>query len=119
MANKEITLPSGATVIIRDPLSIKQKDRARIYASVPTEGTPSLAQANTINENVMAIIIDSWSLDLIPPSVKIDSLGELSLADYDALQEEVENIMPALFPRIGKTVENEANPKANTDSSSD
>ena len=114
--SKTILLPSGATVDIRDAASIKQGDRRKVYAVI----NPDLADSNLktgmqVIDSVMALMIESWSLDLIPPSVKIESLDELSLADYDRLQEEATTYMSHLFPALDKTVEAEADPKAPTE----
>ena len=107
-----INLPSGATATIKDPRTLKQKDRKRTY--VETNGSPSLASGMAMMDNLIAVLIEEWSFDLIIPSIKLESLDELETGDYDALQDEAEKALPLLFPRLGKTVENEADPKAIT-----
>jgi len=111
--SKKITLPSGATVTLRDASTFKQKDRAKLYGVSTGDG--SISDGMSMMSNLIAILIEDWSLDLIIPSVKIDSLGELTIADYDALIEEAEEVMPALFPKLNKSVEAEADPKALTE----
>jgi hypothetical protein len=54
---------------------------------------------------------------LIPPSVKPESIGELSIEDYDALQEECQKFMALLFPQLAATVEGEADPKVTSGNS--
>jgi hypothetical protein len=105
--SKIVNLPSGATVTLRDPRELKQKDRAKLYIK---SGEDAIAGGLAVVNNLMAILIEEWSFDLIPPSVKIESLGELSIADYDALQEEAEKAMPVLFPNLAKS--DDADPKA-------
>lgn len=113
MANKTISLPSGATVEIRDPLTIKQGDRRKVYSVINGEtGITDFKSGMQVVDAVIGVMVLSWSLDLIPPSVKLDSLDELSIPDYDALQEEATQYMKNLFPALGKTVETEADPKA-------
>jgi hypothetical protein len=113
--SKIINLPSGATATIKDPRSLKQKDRKRTY--VDTKGEPTMASGIAMMDNLIAVLIEEWSFDLIIPSVRLESLDELDIADYDMLQEEAEAALPLLFPRINKSVENEADPKASTDNS--
>lgn len=107
--SKIVNLPSGATVTLRDPRELKQKDRAKLYVKSDED---SVAGGLAVINNLMAILIEEWSFDLIPPSVKIDSLGELSIADFDALQAEAEKAMPVLFPNLADKAD--ADPKAPT-----
>ena len=53
--------------------------------------------------------------DLIIPSVKLDTLGELTMEDYDFLVEETKDAQKSLFPKLAKTEETEKDPKAPTD----
>ena len=115
--SKTLTLPSGATVKLRDPKSLKHKDRKRIY-NIDAESGSYLAGIELL-ENIIAILVEEWSFDLVPPSVKIESLGELDLADYDALQAECETALGTLFPQLAKTIESEQDPKVITENSAD
>lgn len=113
--SKQVKLPSsGATVTLRDPKTLKQKDRKKVYV----DGDVTISTGLQMIENILAVLIESWSLDLLLPSVDINSLGELELEDYDVLEQEAKDAMPALFPRLNKSPENEADPKATTDNSS-
>jgi hypothetical protein len=49
--------------------------------------------------------------------VRPESLDELDIPDYDALQNEGEKILPMLFPKLGKTIDGELDPKVTTDDS--
>jgi len=109
----KVTLPSGAEVTLRDSSTFKQKDRAKLYAV--TSGESAISDGMSMMDNLLAVMIEDWSLDLIIPSVKIENLGELTIPDYDALIEEAEKAMPALFPKFGKTEETESDPKAPTE----
>lgn len=106
-----INLPSGETATLRDPKTLKQKDRAKLY-SVEADG--SVAAGMAMMSNLIAILVEEWSFDLIPPSVKVDSLGELSIADYDTLMDAANEAMPVLFPQLSQTEVSEADPKAPT-----
>ena len=119
MSVKTIALPSGATVDIKDPLTIKQGDRRKVYAVINVDSASDFKAGMQVVDAVMAVMIEGWSFDLLPPSVQIESLDELSIPDYDALQDEATRFMENLFPALGKTVETEADPKVLTVSSSD
>lgn len=106
--NKTITLPSGATVELRDPETLLKKDRDKVLASAnEAEG---VLRAVAIQDGIIAVSVASWSFDLIPPSVKITSLGELTPKDYTALVEATQETMNTLFPDFGVSED----PKATT-----
>lgn len=117
MSNK-ITLPSGATVTLKDAATLKQRDRAKIYPLLSGEQV-SIAATAVLTDTLLALIITDWSLDLLIPDVQIESLGELDIADYDALAAHAEPALIALFPSLAKTIQNEQDPKVTTASSSD
>lgn len=97
--NKTITLPSGATVELRDPEELLKKDRDKILAwANEHEG---VMRAVAIQDGVIAASIVSWSFDLIPPSVKMTSLGELKPKDYTALIQATEDTLDYLFADFG------------------
>jgi hypothetical protein len=116
--SKTIALPSGATVTLKDAATLKQKDRAKVYPLMTTENV-SIAATAELTDTLLALIVVDWSLDLLIPSVKLESLGELDIADYDALAEHAEPALIALFPSLAKTVQNEQDPKVTTASSND
>ena len=117
MANKTITLPSGATVVVRDPLTVKQGDRRKVFSKVKQDDV-SFDTTMEVSYAVIGIMVESWTLDLLPPSVKPEILDELSLPDFDVLQEEATEFMKALFPNLAKTEESDSDPKATTGESS-
>ncbi len=100
MANKTIKLPSGAEVVWRDIAELKQKDRSRIIRSAA--GDDDVSRGMSIIEQVIAVMIESWTIELLPPSVKVDSLGELSLDDYDKLSDEAQVVLTRLFSTFDK-----------------
>lgn len=111
--SKEIKLPSGATVILKDPSLLRVKDRKNVIkASDSTEG--EFSKALVLGDALVGMLVESWSFDLLPPSVKLESLDELEIPDYDALVEATKDAQAILFPSLGKTIESETNPKADT-----
>ncbi|NBU93479.1 MAG: hypothetical protein EBS18_02810 [Actinobacteria bacterium] len=116
MAEK-VTLPSGATATLRDPQELRVKDRTKIYANA--NNTEGIMQAISLTDGLIAALVVEWSYDLIPPSIKIDSLGELTMADYDTLALHASKAQDVIFPNLNKTPETEADPKADTANSND
>lgn len=115
--SKVIKLPSGATATIRDLNTLKQKDRMRLFPENQSmEGNPAY-RGYKMFDNTIAMIVEDWSFDLVIPSVKSEMLGELDVADYDALTEEAKIALEVLFPKTNKTIEAENDPKAPTDNS--
>jgi hypothetical protein len=111
--SKKITLPSGATVTLKDPSLLRVKDRKRILKTADVEGG-DLSKALALGDALLAMLITDWSFDLLIPSVKLDSIDELEMADYDFLIEETRYAQKSLFPSLADTVENEKDPKADT-----
>jgi len=117
MSSKKISLPSGATVTIKDPATLRVKDRNRVIKA--GDGlTGDIAKGLAFSEALISTIVEEWSFDLIIPSVKPDSLEELEIADYDALVKASDEISSVLFPTLAKTDENDKDPKVLTESSS-
>jgi len=114
--SKKITLPSGATVTLKDPKMLRVKDRKAVLKSSEVEGG-DLTRAMALGDALIAMMIEDWSIDLPIPSIKIESLGELEMRDYDALVDETKEAQKYLFPSLSDSVENENDPKAITENS--
>jgi hypothetical protein len=110
-----IKLPSGNTVTLRDPKSLKHKDRKTIYV----DGELNTRNSIEMMERIIAIMVQDWSYDLLIPSAKLDSLGELSIPDYDELQDRIQQLLPSIFPQLAQSDAGEANPKATGENFSD
>ena len=108
--SKEITLPSGNTVKLRDPETLLKKDRDKVIA-IANEQEGAM-QAIALQDGLIAISVIEWSFDLIPPSIKITSLGELTPRDYQTLANEASKAQEYLFPNLDEG--NADNPKADT-----
>jgi len=95
--SKEISLPSGATAKLKEAGDLRQKDRDKLY---PILNEATAESASNLAKVLISILVEEWSFELLPPSVKLESLGELTLGDYDALEKEATAIMPELFPAL-------------------
>ena len=71
--SKKVTLPSGATVTIKDPQNLRVKDRKRVLKSAEIEGG-DLSRALALGDALIAMLVEDWSFDLIIPSIKIDKI---------------------------------------------
>jgi len=108
-----IKLPSGNTVVLKDLSTLKVGDRKRVIkATDKQEG--DLSKAMALGDALIAMMIEKWSFDLILPSVRLETLDELSMADYDALTEATKDVQNSLFPSLTDSPANEADPKAPT-----
>ena len=110
--SKEVKLPSGATVTLKDPATLRVKDRKNVMRSADNAEGGDLTKALALGDALIAMLVESWSFDLIPPSIKLESLDELTMTDYDALVEYTKDAQSYLFPNLAKTPEAEADPKA-------
>ena len=111
--SEKIELPSGGWVQLRDPKSLKHGDRAKLYKGVDS----SMSEAERgilMSDRIIAVLIEDWSFDLLIPSVRFESIGEMDIPDYDLVAEHAQEATLVLFPQLRKTVENEADPKVPT-----
>jgi hypothetical protein len=96
--SKIITLPSGATVTMKDPKTLLMKDRNKVLAAAGNQ--EGVMQAVALQNGLIAVMVESWSLDFIPPSVNITSLDNLTITDYEALSAEALEAQNYLFPNL-------------------
>ena len=116
--SKQIALPSGNTVTLRDPKDFRQKDRVKIYEGANTNISESLSAGMAMVDRILSVLIEEWSFDLLPPAIKIESLGELSIPDYDRLTDEATAAITVLFPQLNENLdEADIDPKAITPNS--
>lgn len=108
----EITLPSGATAVIKDPRTLLVRDRNKVLEYADNDSKVMMAIG--MQNGLVAVMVDSWSFDLIPPSVRIESLEELTPADYEALIEASLPAQTALFPSLVADESNTNDPKVIT-----
>ena len=113
--SKSITLPSGNTVVLRDPSTLRVKDRKKVFQAA--SGQEGILQAMSMVDGLIAVLVESWSFDLMIPSVHLASIDELTMADYDALAAHIAEAQDALFPALTQTPITEANPDSPFDNS--
>jgi hypothetical protein len=109
--SNEITLPSGNTVKLRDPSTLKVGDRKKVIKATDKQDG-DLSKAMALGDALIAMLIEDWSFKMIIPSIKMDNLDELSMSDYDALTEATKEAQGYLFPSLADTDENAKDPKA-------
>lgn len=114
---KTIKLPSGAQVVLKDPKSLRVKDRRKVFNNAA--GQEGLMMAMSLTDGLISVLVESWSLDLIIPSVRIESIDEMEMADYDTLAEEIKDAEKILFPNLSKSDETEADPESPIEASND
>ena len=118
MTERVVTLPkSGGSVTLKDPASLRVKDRRRVIAAANNE--ERLLQAMSLTDGLIAALVVEWSLDLVIPSIKLSTLDELELADYDFLTEIAQEAAKTIFPKTAKTPEAEADAESPTENSND
>ena len=116
--SKEITLPSGHTVKLRDFSALLKKDRDKV-AEIASHAETELMQQLALQDGLIAVCVLEWSYDLIPPSIRLASLGDLTPADADALALACAPAAEYLFPNLFPTEESKQDPKADTANSND
>jgi hypothetical protein len=104
--SRKIDLPSGGWATFKDPSGLKVKDRNKVLKAANKE--EGLMQAISIIDGLIAMLVTDWSFADPIPSIKITSLQELSIPDYDAMAEVAGEAQKSLFPKLAKTDETEA-----------
>ena len=114
--SKKITLPSGATVTLKDATLLRVKDRKRVLKSADAEGG-DLSKALALGDALIAMLVEEWSFEMLIPALKMENIDELEMKDYDFLVEQTKDAQKYLFPALSETEQNEADPKALTENS--
>lgn len=114
---KKIELPSGGWATFKDPSTLRVKDRKKVLKNA--NGQEGLLQALSIVDGLIAILVEEWSFEFPIPSIKINTLDELTMADYDVMAEEAGKAQKMLFPQLSKNEETESDPDSPFGKSSD
>ena len=61
--SKQIKLPSGATATLKDPKTLKVKDRKRVLRTSEVDGG-DLSKAMALSDSLIAMLVEDWSFDL-------------------------------------------------------
>lgn len=112
-----ITLPSGAKVVLKDPKTLRVKDRRKVFAHANNDA--GLMQALSIVDGLIALLVAEWTFEFPIPSIKINVLDELEIPDYDMLAEHAREAQKVLFPQVGQTDASEADADSPFGKSSD
>lgn len=107
-----VELTNGQSAELRDPTSLNKGDRDDLLASLPSSkvnvgdgGEKSVdvtgGDAMGLVNAVIAIAVESWTLELDIPSVDLGSLRKLSIADADILEATIDPYMKVLIPNFG------------------
>jgi hypothetical protein len=112
--SKKITLPSGATVTLKDAGLLRVKDRKRVLKSADAEGG-DLSKALALGDALIAMLVEEWSFEMLIPALKIDNIDELEMKDYDFLVEQTKDAQQFLFPALSETEKSDSDPKALTE----
>lgn len=122
----EIPLPSGGVVVLRDPKTLRSREKRLIdlaFADAGIGERPN-ASAGLVGRHELAkYMIVSWVLPYKPgapvPSEDPDALDDLEIPDYDAI---VTAVMPSLLLLYGnraKTPDDSGTPGSPTAPSGD
>lgn len=111
--SKQIKLPSGATVTIKEGSELRVKDRNVMMRANAIENKAERGIA--LGNAMLAVVIEDWSFDFIIPSVKEDSIEKLSIPDYLSLMKQTEDLTKEIFPEVADTDENRLNPDSPKD----
>lgn len=99
---RDLTLPSGGWVVLRDPMELRAKDR-RVVQRAILDPDLKIASALDITDGAICMLVESWTLPYLPdaplPRTNPGILGELSIADQIVLEAAVEPALKVLFPR--------------------
>jgi hypothetical protein len=115
--SNKVNLPSGGWATFKDASTLKVKDRNKILKAASKE--EGLMQALNIVDGLIALLVTDWSFEDPIPAIKITSLHELSMPDYDTLAEVAGEAQKTLFPKLAKTEETEADEDSPFDNSND
>jgi hypothetical protein len=95
----DITLPSGATVTVRDKLTAKDKFAVQAAVRLSLDTATGLQESsgsilNDMRNALLKQIITAWTFDGVAiPSQNPATLDEMDLDDYNALAEGVEPML--------------------------
>ena len=101
-------LPNGGWLTLRDPKTVKQRDRKAVWAAmdrVSQAGGGSLLQTIESGAATMCLAVASWSYDLPLPSEDPASLDELDIPTYNAVSEACKPFADAVFPSFKPSAE--------------
>jgi hypothetical protein len=115
--SKLLKLPSGNTVTVKEAQDYTLKDRKFVLRDLNQNDLDNISDMMEVLERVIIVSIEEWSFDLIPPSIKPESLDTLKLDDMDVLNRFAKDSLTTLMPNLMDKTEGEPDPKVITPSS--
>ena len=101
---ERIDLPSGGWAELRDPKTLRAKDKRRVLKNIkgtPDEENPVAASLDT-TDGMVCMMVTAWEIPYMPdaalPGDAPEMLDELEIPDYDVLLEAVTPARELLFP---------------------
>ena len=109
MAERRVELPSGGWAILRDPMTVTNRERKPILAEMARQedakGVPEgqvVLERQTIAEMYVRTLVKAWSFELPIPSVDRESLEDIPALDHDALCLRVQDPESDIFLKVEK-----------------
>lgn len=104
--SKQIQLPGGGTVTLRDGASVKHKDRKKLILEMADTEVSDMVKGLAAQDKIIAMAVEHWEgvndpetgLPLGNPRHDPAVLDELSVEDIDALTSACEDFRKKLFP---------------------
>lgn len=112
MGNRTVELPSGATAVLRDPLTVTNRERKPILRALAANGASDPLGNLDTADIIVRVMVESWSYPGkgIPSSLPAEScLDEIPAIDADRLRVAVMEPESSMFLDVSG---NPADPKA-------
>jgi hypothetical protein len=119
VVTERLELPSGGWVEVADASKIRAKHRKRVLDQLNIDRMQSktIGSGLDVVDGLMLMMIDKWDIEYLPgvarPMDWPESIGELTIPDYDALSAAMEPARKVLFPDP-VTVDDHAKPGSPT-----
>lgn len=97
----KVDLPSGGWALLRDPDTVRNRDRKEILRRVEglDDNAGNITIAMSSVEFGLALMVEEWSFDeLALPRDDLETLDDLTIEDFDALAQAIEPLMRKVFP---------------------
>lgn len=119
VVTERLALPSGGWAEVADASKIRAKHRKRVFdrLNIDRMQSKTIGSGLDVVEGLMLMMVDKWDVEYLPgvarPLDQPESIGELTIPDYDALSEAMEPARKVLFPDP-VTVDDHAKPGSPT-----
>ena len=102
--DRRVDLPSGGYAVLRDPLTVTNKERKPIVAQMDAaQRNPDQIVTNfDLTEQLVVLMVKEWTHPFPLPSQSRDSLDEIPTLDYDRLCISVQDKESRIFLDINE-----------------